>query len=367
MKLCGLVFVQAVYRTDAVFFPTCKTVIKHQPVRQMEKTMLSRRLLACLLWASTSVYAQPFSIGLWGDMPYARNDDADKIPRLIASMNAEPLAFTVFDGDSKDGSTPCIDERIGKDTAALFSSLKHPTIYVLGDNEWSDCHRLSNGGYHSLERLAYLRKNLFADDFSFGQNKLKLQRQEKPYVENSRWQYGGVMFVGLNVPGGNNNKVNAKNCPDPVSSARTQKDCDAANAEYLARDVANNRFLQQAFVQAKADKLAGVMVIIQADPGFDLPETPVKDERQSPNVDGYNNFLATLIEETEAFAGQVVLVHGDTHSFKIDKPLHSPTRLLKNFSRVQTFGSPHIHWVKATIDTTTANVFSFEPVIVLGN
>ena len=57
-------------------------------------------------------HGNPFTFGLWGDMPYAKNGDEPKIPALIASMNAEPLAFTVFDGDTKDGSSLCTDDAI---------------------------------------------------------------------------------------------------------------------------------------------------------------------------------------------------------------------------------------------------------------
>ena len=51
-----------------------------------------------------------------------------------------------------------------------------------------------------------------------------------------------------------------------------------------------------------------LMVIMQADPGFDLPETPNVNERTAPAVDGYTDLLHALVDETKAFAGQVVLV-----------------------------------------------------------
>ncbi len=60
----------------------------------------------------------------------------------------------------------------------------------------------------------------------------------------------------------------------------------------------------------------------------------------------------------------VLLVHGDTHFFKVDKPLYSPDRLLSNLTRLQTFGSPLIHWVRVTVEPKNANVFSVQPVIV---
>jgi hypothetical protein len=60
----------------------------------------------------------------------------------------------------------------------------------------------------------------------------------------------------------------------------------------------------------------------------------------------------------------VLFVHGDTHFFKLDKPLFDPTHLLPNFTRLQTFGSPSLHWVKVKVDPSNAAVFQIEPVIV---
>jgi hypothetical protein len=59
-----------------------------------------------------------------------------------------------------------------------------------------------------------------------------------------------------------------------------------------------------------------------------------------------------------------LFVHGDTHFFKMDKPLYSPTKLLPNFTRLQTFGSPSLHWVRVTVDVASDNLFTIQPVIV---
>ena len=106
---------------------------------------------------------------------------------------------------------------------------------------------------------------------------------------------------------------------------------------------------------------------IQGNPGFDLPETWPLDESQLPQYAGYRQWMQTLVEQTEGYAGQVLLVHGDDHFFKVDKPLYSPIKMLKNFTRLQTFGSPSNHWVKVTVDTTTQQVFTIQPIIIQGN
>jgi hypothetical protein len=75
-----------------------------------------------------------------------------------------------------------------------------------------------------------------------------------------------------------------------------------------------------------------------------------------------------LRTETMNFSGQVVLVHGDSHYFKMDKPINLPSGgVLANFTRVETFGARQTHWVQATVDPSDPNLFEFEPRIVAAN
>ena len=328
---------------------------------------MSNRILAgALLALSLScAQAQTFSFGLWGDMPYQKAGDAPKIPALLKSINQSDIAFSIYDGDIKDGSSKCTDD-IYASALSMFSELKKPVVYVPGDNEWTDCHRTNNGGYDALERLDYLRKTMFPTSNSLGKRQMPLIHQGpagEKLVENTRFSHRDIMFATLNLPGSNNNKIlDAKDCGN--KSARTAAQCEASNAEYQERDAANVRWMQQAFAAAKAQKARGLVLVFQADPGFDLPETEDLDESQAPTVSGYRNFISSVVAETEQFPGQVLLVHGDTHFFKVDKPLYSPTKLLANLTRLQTFGSPLIHWVRVTVEPKNANVFTIEPVIV---
>jgi len=307
-----------------------------------------------------------YSFGLWGDMPYKKAGDDSKLPAVLASINASDIAFSIYDGDIKDGSSRC-DNVVYTDALTMFGSMKQPVVYVPGDNEWTDCHRSNNGGFDALERLAHLRKVMYPTLDSLGAKTMPLVHQGKAagdkYIENVRFSRGPVVFAGLNVPGSNNNVIlSAKECTN--KSARKAADCDASNAEYLERDAANIAWLKQTFEQARAEKARGVVIVIQADPGFDLPETEELDESLAPGVSGYRNFMSEVARLTAEFDGQVLFVHGDTHFFKVDKPLNSPTSLLPNFTRLQTFGSPSLHWVKVTVDPASANLFRIDPVIV---
>ena len=69
--------------------------------------------------------------------------------------------------------------------------------------------------------------------------------------------------------------------------------------------------------------------------------------------------------ESLNFSGQVALVHGDSHYFKVDKRLKLGSgKVLANFTRVETFGAASTDWVQATIDPKSRNLFVFEPMIV---
>jgi hypothetical protein len=326
-----------------------------------------------LYWLTAHCAAQPvlpvapgFSFGLWGDMPYHKAGDEEKLPSVLQSLNQSDIAFSLYDGDIKDGSSACTDS-IYTNALTMFNSLRKPVIYVPGDNEWTDCHRTNNGGYDSLERLSHLRRTLFPTPNSLGQTTLPLEHQGalgEKFVENTRFSYAGIVFVGIHQPGSNNNYVpNDKECTH--KSARDSAQCAAANAEYTERDNANVAWMQAAFALAKQQKAAGIVLVSQADPGFDLPETPDIDESTQDDYRGYRHFMEQLSTQTAQYQGQVLFVHGDTHYFKLDKPLYAPGKMLTNFTRIETFGSPNLHWVRVSVDTTSVNVFTVQPVIVV--
>ena len=327
---------------------------------------LSRALLLCAASACASVAsAQSFSFALWGDMPYAKNKDSEATHAVIQSINRSDVRFSIYDGDIKDGSSKCTDN-IYTDAVTMFNSLKKPAIYVPGDNEWTDCHRSNNGGYNALERLDHLRQAMFSQPRSFGQRTLMLSHQGEAgqkFVENTRFASGGVMFVNVNMPGSNNNLIKSeKSCTK--KSVRVWADCEASNAEHQERDAANIEWLRSSFTIARRMQHAGLVLVFQGDPGFDVPETEDDDESKQPQFEGYQAFMKALVEETEGYRGQVLLVHGDTHFFKMDKPLYSPSRVLANLSRLQTFGSPVNHWVKVSVNVTSPEVFTIRPVMV---
>ena len=313
------------------------------------RLLLCRHSLKALLlvWAfcSTHAFAQTISIGLFGDTAYTARE-RELLPVLMAEMDREDLAFVIHDGDIKSGGTLCSDA-VFMDILGVFQTSRHPLIYVPGDNEWTDCHRQNNGPYDPLERLAKLREIFFSDEKTLGQRRFELTRQSRDpafaaYRENVRWEAAGVVFVGLNLPGSENNYHGNTRNGGPV-------------AEFIERGAVNRVWLAQAFERARTGGMAGVMVVIQANPGIE--EANVGKPRP-----GFRDFLNQLLAETLAFTGQVVLVHGDSHQHQINQPLRHPATgaAVANFTRVETHGSPWLGWVKATVDAQDPKVFSFE-------
>src|SRR2546429_653083 len=180
---------------------------------------------------------------------------------------------------------------------------------------------------------------------SLGQRQLRLERQSAEYPENVRWARGPVTYVGLNVPGSDNNA--------PQFDA-TGKQVDGDAAEYTARNAANLAWLDSSFAAARAAHSAAVMVVLQADMwSAGDPVAHFADTKRE---------LARLAID---FPGQVVLVNGDSHFLKIDKPLtDAKGTVIQNFTRVQTFGSDQNHWVSATVDVHDPDVFTFHQHVV---
>jgi hypothetical protein len=311
-----------------------------------------------------------YSIGLWGDVPYSAAQQTDGVPNLIADMNRNHLAFSVHNGDLKQGSgSPC-DDPLYTRSEGYFDSLRSPAMYTPGDNEWTDCDRPANGGYNSLERLNHIRETMFDTPYSFGTHPIRQDVQAAPYVEDRRWELGPVTYATLSIPGSNNNLGDTN--PDPV--------------EWAARNAATISWMHQAFSYAESHGSDALMLILQANPGFDRfdamrspPRNPSTLVADFPPPDpssgtGYDQFLHELRAEVIDFAKPVVLVHGDSHYFRVDKPLLDRNgNRVEWFTRVETPGdnaqsaSNDVQWVKATVSPHNPGVFSFEQVIVERN
>jgi hypothetical protein len=341
----------------------------------MKLQFLAKAALALL---PVALLAQgDFDIALIGDVPYGAAAEP-RYERMIADINKQAVEFTAHVGDSKSGSTRCDDSHYTK-TLNYFNSFERALLYSVGDNEWTDCMRVNNGAFDPLTRLALARKTYFPTNMSMGRRPIPLMRQSDDpkyslYVENAMLVKGPVVFVTIHAPGSNNN-LEYKNVQ---AVPNTFYDNDK---EYTARNAANLAWLRKAFQTAKDTRSLGIMILAQANM-FEAFFDPVTGNSHS----GYADFIAALREETGKFAGEVVMVSGDTHFMRVDKPLTDQfpacvpatdipckpfdaaldargNRVL-NFTRVEVPGSADVHWVLCHVRPTNRNIFQFEFMIL---
>ncbi|MGZ5153432.1 MAG: hypothetical protein ACXWC5_25705 [Burkholderiales bacterium] len=266
-----------------------------------------------------SAPAAQFSFAALGDTPYNREEEPQFVT-MMAEMNHQRLAFAVHVGDFKDSLTACSDE-LFKQRREWFGLSHHPFFYTPGDNERTDCGRTAWGRREPLERLAKLRELFFSQDASIGQRSMKADRQTaRGYPEHMRWMVENVLFATLNVPGPDNHR---KDMPEEASR----------------RTPALLQWMREAFRIAGDRKLPALVLAMQGN--------------LWTGNRGYSDIIAALAEEAQRYPGEVLVIHGDTHWFRFDRPLVDPRsgRHVENVTRLEVYGSPFINWIYVTANT----------------
>lgn len=298
----------------------------------------------------------PFALALIGDMPYGEAREAP-FAKLVAEINRDhDVDFVMHAGDIKAGSERCDNVLILR-RFGLYQTFQRAFVFTPGDNEWTDCHRLNNGTYHPLERLAFLRTVFFPQvgKTTGGQVRtVSSQAQGSAYpefVENVMFRKQSVMFATVHVVGSNNDLEPWSGLPEADSCAVPRAD---RRAEFLRRQAAALAWLDEVF--ANAGGTNGVFLMIQANPD-NVPANPL-----CASAKGFEAFLSHLEAKAAAYGRPVMLAHGDDHFFFVDQPF---ANLL--FSRVQTYGEGLVHWVKIHVDPKSSGVFRVEQKIVRAN
>lgn len=253
---------------------------------------------------------------LMGDTPYSQAQ-ANLLEHLIDQVNAERLAFVAHIGDITSGQGPCEDEWLAA-RKRQFARFQPPFVLLPGDNEWTDCHR---SGMDPLERLAKWRE-LFCIDVALP----GFRRQPGRYCENVRWESEGIVFVGLNVPGSNNNVGR--------TAAMDQESGERMRAVFA--------WLEQAEQQVRGGKV--LVVLMQANPFL----------RPRGRTDGFSELRARLAGLAQKHPRRVVLVHGDTHQYRDDEPI-------PGLRRIEVPGAPRVEWLRASHGSGALSVEPVQP------
>ena len=299
-----------------------------------------------------------FEFALVADNPYPP-EAVPKFERLIDDLNQHAdLQWVIHLGDIVAGSpvlNDCSDETL-ESRFELFQRIKAPFLFTPGDNDWQDCR-----GFDPPERLAFLRTLFFSDPRkSTGRRMMEVESQSadggfEQFVENAMWVRDGIVFSTIHLIGGSSEA-------SPETSQLHGQMVDAGIA-----------WIEKTFERAEELGSPAVFMATQADPWL------VSGNPGSLRRRGWENTLAprpglepiypVLTRGTIAFGRPVVLAVGDTHIFRVDKPLLSPTTGvgIENFTRVEVFGNPFVHWVRVTVDPQEREVFTFHQEIIPEN
>lgn len=295
------------------------------------------------------------AFALIGDNPYVEFNEP-KYDTLIDEVNATAgLGWVIHLGDVKGGGQSCSDEVL---TARfeLNARFRLPFILTPGDNDWFDCHRETAGGYDPRERLGALRRIWYpAPGMTTGTNPFPVTTQANTFdhpdfVENVYWRAADVIVGTAHMVGTTPGEGGIE-----------------IHEETMAASLA---WIEEIFAEAERTEARGVFIATQVDPYlFGSNALLIKALcKQCPYVrPGYEALDKALIEHSHRFGKPVVLAVGDTHIFRVDKPLYDGNNLVENFTRVEGFGHPTVHWVRVVIDPASNEVFRFNQELIEAN
>lgn len=278
-----------------------------------------------------------------GDVPYG-GDQIDRFPAWIQEINAADPEFTVHVGDIKNGSTACTDGYI-TGIRTVFDTVESPLIFTPGDNEWTDCHRPSNGGYDPLERLDFVRDTFYpTPGHTLGETTRNVSADTAAgYPENVQWREDRISMAAVHVVGSNDGTL-----PWTGATAATSEQL----AEQAARMASALSTVRAAFADAHRRQDRAVAIFLQADM-FDPTWSPT-----FADVSAFTPLVQLLIDESNAYDGETYLFNGDSHVYNEDQPLAAGSKWLSlygvrgssSLERVTVDGSGNnTNWLDVTV------------------
>jgi hypothetical protein len=248
----------------------------------------------------------------------------------------------------------------------LWTQFKDPLVYTPGDNEWTDCNKLAEGGGaynqttqqidHVLDsngnpvdyaggdpnaNLDLVRSIFFSSPgYTLGGRKKRVLSQASEFdpshpsdaksVENVMWEQSNVLFVTINLPGGSNNDMDVWYGAPTETAAQTQ--------ERNERTGADLRWLDAAFARALAEGAEAVVIGAQADMW--------DPEKGAAHQAGYEPFVQSIASLTTDFGRPVLMFNGDSHVYQSGNPL-SPSDPNYAIHRTTTWRTSIALWFTA--------------------
>lgn len=272
-----------------------------------------------------------FTFAVLGDMPYGSAQEFSMRGALAPAIEGAKLPFLIHVGDFKAGDESCTDDLILRRRTQIYSLAPGRVIYTPGDNEWTDCDRsFLDHPRPRLARLGFLRKNFYPTPLDHGEE--WNYRIQSAYPENARWEISNLVFATIHVVSSNNarggiNPVDENGAP--LGPPRSKKYALDVLNEVDRRDAANAAWLDAVFTHAAKINARAVVIATQADMTkvkFTEPcaiGAELMEDRT--NCDGFAGTRRKLIAQSAKFGKPVLLVHGDTNPYCLDKKFGGET------------------------------------------
>lgn len=286
------------------------------------------------------------------DLPYGADQTSPTaFANLIGAINADPaVSLAVHLGDIKNGGTECSDEYFDQIKTG-FDTFADPLVYTPGDNEWTDCHRVTNGQYVPTERLDRIREVFFPTAGTTLGAARTVESQSAPFAENVRWSDSGVVSAAVHIVGSANGAAPWDQLPETPDQTAIRE------AEVAARTTAAIDWIDAAFDEAERTSAPGVVLFTHGDTFI------------SPDV-AFQSIIEKIADRSRAFERPVLLFQGDSHTYLEDQPLvdgnagYGITDPVPNLTRIVANGTTTDEWLELTIDPSTEQVFSWERIPV---
>jgi hypothetical protein len=230
--------------------------------------------LAIFMFAMTGLFTcawaqgQPLTFSVMSDMPDWDYELTTFQQYMVDHNRHSSSAFLIHTGDIFRAG--CSESKYA-DVANTLKMLAVPAYIIPGDNETTDCANPAQG-------LSYWKKYFI----NFEQNFCGASNTERYSArpENVAFMMNGVLFVGINIPGGSPVDINEWN-------ARLQADADWVRQQ----------------LQAKAAQVRAAVVFGHAGP------------------DSLRDLFFTPFRQAAATFGKPVLyMHGNIHKYLVNKP-----------------------------------------------
>lgn len=312
----------------------------------MKRISLVFFLLFVSACQSITAPKQTLQFALIGDNPY-QEYNFPKYRRLIDRINETPgVEWVVHLGDMKDSVASCADANMMA-IRALNENFQVPFVLTPGDNDWFDCGREGAGSFDRRERLTALRRTFFSESSDLPLVRQSESEAHMDFIENVYWVQNDVLFATVHLVG-----------------LTGQEGGLDIHGELMTAGIA---WLDEIFLRAAEMNVKGVFIGTQADIypisaeksllSYFCPQCPVVH----PLFDPIHN---ALLRHARVWKGPILMGMGDTHIFRVDKPLYDGDDVLENFTRVEVFGEGQVHWVRVEVDPSTSEVFSIHQELI---